>query len=115
VTGLHDHPAQALVFAFGSEPPLLAIHCDAAGDGDGDIRWFSAIFVDAPPPDEQPHPPEHAACFIEEFPEAGRGMDLAVEHRWAVRDPITGTWALHDGDDFTEDDVAQARERIGWA
>ena len=82
------------VFNFGSEPPAQQVICDVAGDPEGH-RFYSVVWSDAPPPDSPELDrvePICGHCAIEEHPELGRPMDMAVEHRYVCRDEESGEW-----------------------
>lgn len=91
----------------GSEGPVLAVFCDAAGDLPGQ-RWFTVILSDAPPPDSDDVELWCAHCLLEEHPEAGQGMDLVVEHGCVIRDPASGEWRVSETGDFTYEEVEAA-------
>lgn len=40
-------------------------------------------------------------------------MDLALQHRCAARDPLTGEWSVSESGDYFYDDVLRAREHLG--
>lgn len=83
---------------WGAEPPVLAVICDAAGDPAG-FRFFSVVWSDAPPSRRHEEAGVEgsslscAGCLVDAHPEIGRGLDVALEHGCAVRDPLTSRWA----------------------
>ena len=82
--------ATSLAFVYGEagEPELVL--CDAATDPPGQ-RWFTVVLSDSPGPDDGPtEAPVHVACLLDDYPELGRGFDLAVEHGGA--EWVDGGW-----------------------
>jgi hypothetical protein len=101
----HMHLA-TIAIVYGTAGPARAVYCDPDTDPPGQ-RYFSVWLSDASgeldaEPDEAP---VCAHCLIDDFPELGRGFDLAVEVKGAVlRDRESGEWAPPpDGDLHPED------------
>lgn len=95
-----------IAMVYGTRGPARAVYCDPDTDPPGQ-RWFS-VFLDDASGDFDADPdlaPVCAHCLIDEYPELGRGFDLAVEMKGAVlRDRETGEWsATPDGDLYPED------------
>lgn len=87
----------------GSQPPVIEVVCDPEGDPPG-MTYFTVVFSDAPPPDEVSEEDcgelVCAHCLLDEQPELGAGMDLALRHGGsAIRDAHTGEWSMLPEDD----------------
>ena len=83
-------------WCWGSEPPVYSIGYDDELLGDFD-SGFTVLFDDAPAPEEVESPDDDRLewvcmhCLLEDFPEIGRGLDLALEHGAADLDE-NGEW-----------------------
>ena len=77
----------AIVYGQVGEPQLVL--CDPAGDPAGQ-RWFTVVLDDSPGPEGPCSAPVCVHCLLEEHPELGRGLDVALEHRGARR--VDGAW-----------------------
>lgn len=91
---------------YGTTGPARAVYCDPDTDPPGQ-RWFSVFLSDARPdleaePDEAP---VCADCLLDNWPELGRGFDLALKTKGGVlRDRATGEWSpTEDGNLYPED------------
>jgi len=83
-----------VAFVYGVVPPAEYVYCDAASDPAG-LRFFTVALSDAPVYVEGSESVVWCAhCLIEEFPEVGRGLDLALEYGEAERDHETGEWSV---------------------
>jgi len=92
---------ESVAVAVGREPPVVAViyHADAE-DGAPADSGFDILFSDAPDNLDELDPEDDRLqtvclhCVIEDYPEAGRGMDLALKHGYAERDLDTGEWSV---------------------
>jgi hypothetical protein len=89
----------------GTEGPVWAVaHNEPDPESDGKDSGFSILLSDAPEDPLELEPEALQAimhticlhCAIEEYPEVGRGLDLAKQHGFASRDPDTGEWTTED-------------------
>jgi hypothetical protein len=82
-----------VAMVWGTTPPVRAVYCDPDGDPPGQ-RWFSVVLDDAGEPDDGPDEvPVCAHCLLDEYPELGRGFDLALAVKGEVElDAETGEW-----------------------
>jgi hypothetical protein len=55
------------------------------------MRFFTVVLEDSPGPENPPEELTCVRCFLDEHPQLGRGLDVALEHRGAE-------W--HDGEWF---------------
>ena len=94
---------QGAGMVWGAEPPVFSIGWDEP-NGDWD-SGFTVLFDDAPDPEDvmpYANPLEHPGirtihlgCLLEDYPELGRGLDIAREHRVADLDE-DGAWIVGD-------------------
>jgi hypothetical protein len=70
----------ALVYGTVGEP--VEMLCDAAGDPPG-LRFFTVVLDDAEAPDGPSQVAVCVGCLLDEHPQLGRGLDVALEHRGA--------------------------------
>ena len=88
---------------WGGKPPVFSIGWDQPL-----AEWdsgFTVLFDDAPDPEDvgrysnpAEHPgirTAHLACLLEDFPELGRGFDIARRHRVADLN-ARGEWVIGD-------------------
>ena len=76
----HRRPTVAIVFGTEGEP--VAVLCDPEGDPPGQ-RWFTVVLDDSPGPDSEPDAPVCVDCLLEDHPQLGPGLLVAVEYRGA--------------------------------
>jgi hypothetical protein len=76
------HGRTTLAIVFGTEGEPIAVLCDPEGDPPGQ-RWFTVVLDDSPGPDSEPDVPVCVDCLLDEHPQLGRGLDVAIEHRGA--------------------------------
>jgi hypothetical protein len=84
-----------LAMTWGKSPPIFSIgHEEPMAEIDS---GFVLLFDDAPDPDDVRNPLRDRRidwlclhCLIEEYPEIGRGLDLARQH--GAADLIDGDW-----------------------
>ena len=76
------HGRTTLAMVFGTEGEPIAVLCDPDGDPPGQ-RWFTVVLSDSPGPESKPNVPVCLDCLLDEHPELGRGLDIALEHRGA--------------------------------
>ncbi len=94
-------------WCWGSKPPVYSIGYDDEPLGDFD-SGFTLLIDDAPAPEEVESSNDSRLewvcmhCLLEDFPEIGRGLDLAREHGAGDLDE-NGEW---QGRTLTEDDPA---------
>ena len=91
--------AATTVVVWGSEPPAYSIGFERELMWPGD-SGFTVLFDDAPDPDEV-HPGDprislaHLDCLLDDYPELGRGLDIAREYGVADLDD-DGEWVVGD-------------------
>lgn len=82
------------MFLYGEFGDVRGVLADPAGDPAGH-SFVTVILSDSPGSDGEMTygGPVCGHCLIEQHPEAGRGMDLALEHGGGFeRDPVSGEW-----------------------
>jgi hypothetical protein len=105
--------ARTTAYVWGSEPPAHTIACEKP-QGEWD-SGFSVLFSDAPDPESLPTPragdtelPEGISlmclhCLIDEYPEIGRGLDMAREHGVVILDDNDEHWIPGDASAIERD------------
>lgn len=86
------------VWVWGSTPPAFSVGYEAPEVGDPWDSGFTVFFDDAPRLADVPEDSTHPAirwwclhCLIDDFPEVGRGLDVARE--WGAADLAeNGEW-----------------------
>ena len=77
-----SHRRTTLAIVFGETGEPIAVLCDPDGDPPG-LRFFTVVLDDPPGPDNPPDSPTCVDCLLDAYPELGRGLDIALEHRGA--------------------------------
>jgi hypothetical protein len=99
--------AKTLAMVWGSEVPAYSIGYDEPmGPRDS---GFSVIFSDAPDPEDLPETPPLPegvtlfclSCLLDDYPEIGRGLDIAREY--GVADLEDGEWVAGDVNRLEDD------------
>jgi hypothetical protein len=99
--------AESLAMIWGSTPPIFSIGYDPP-DSPHD-SGFTVLFDDAPDPSEVMDYNDPRIrwfclhCLLDEYPEIGRGLDIAREHLVADLDDA-GEWQIGDKSRLEPDD-----------
>jgi hypothetical protein len=76
------HVRTTVAIVYGTDGDPVAVLCDAATDPPGQ-RWFTVVLKDSPGPHGPYEAPVCMGCLLDEHPQLGRGLDVALEHRGA--------------------------------
>jgi hypothetical protein len=83
----HRRATVAIVYGTAGDP--VEVLSDAATDPLGQ-RWFTVVLEDATGPDGPSEAPVCVGCLLDEHPQLGSGLDVALGHRGARW--VDGEW-----------------------